>query len=259
MITHPNANTARPPGAGMSAPCYPAGLTPICPAAPSRARPRTAMNIEQARFNMVEQQVRPWDVLDPSVLALLSEIPRERFVPQGRESLAFADLELPIGHGEVMLSPKLQARIAQEVALRPGDRVLEIGTGTGYLTALLARLCSHVTSVEIHEDLAGGARERLDALGLGNVQVVTGDAARGWPSATAFDAIVLTGSVPVLPEAYARALAVGGRLFAVVGEAPVMSAMLVTRESDEAFVHTVLFETMIAPLRHAQQPARFVF
>jgi len=217
------------------------------------------MNIEQARFNMVEQQVRTWDVLDPGVLALLAEIPRERFVPAGRESLAFADLELPIGHGEAMLAPKLQARIAQEVALRPGDRVLEVGTGTGYLTALLARLSSHVTSVEIHDDLAARARLTLEALGIGNAQVVTGDAARGWPSPARFDAIVITGSLPVLPEAFRQSLAVGGRLFAVIGESPVMSAELVTREAADAWASTTLFETVIPPLRHAQQPRRFVF
>jgi len=217
------------------------------------------MNIEQARFNMVEQQVRTWDVLDPSVLALLSDIPRERFVPPGRESLAFADLELPIGHGELMLAPKLQARIAQEVALRPGDRVLEIGTGTGYLTALLARLASHVTSIELHEDLATGARARLEALSVDNAQVITGDAARGWSAAVPFDAIVITGSLPVLPEAFRRSLAVGGRLFAVIGEAPVMSALLITRESDDAWVSSPLFETVIPPLHHAEQPPRFVF
>lgn len=217
------------------------------------------MNIEQARFNMVEQQVRPWDVLDPSVLALLTELPRERFVPAGRESLAFADLELPIGHGEVMLAPRLQARIAQEVALRPGDRVLEVGTGTGYLTALLARLSSHVTSVEIHDDLARDARERLESAGIGNAQVLTGDAARGWPAATPFDAIVLTGSLPVLPDAFGRSLAIGGRMFAIIGEAPVMRATLVTREDADAWVSTVLFETVVPPLRHAQQPPRFVF
>ncbi|MFN7754060.1 MAG: protein-L-isoaspartate O-methyltransferase family protein [Pseudomonadota bacterium] len=217
------------------------------------------MNIEQARFNMVEQQVRTWDVLDPNVLTLLSEIPRERFVPAGRESLAFADLELPSGHGEVMLAPKLQARIAQEVALRAGDRVLEVGTGTGYLTALLARLSSHVTSVEIHDDLARGARDRLESLGLANVQVVTADAARGWASPTPFDAIVITGSLPVLPQAFRQALAVGGRLFAIIGEAPVMSAVLVTRDAPDAWVDTPLFETLVAPLRNAEQPARFVF
>jgi protein-L-isoaspartate(D-aspartate) O-methyltransferase len=198
-------------------------------------------------------------VLDPSVLALLSDIPRERFVPPGRESLAFADLELPIGHGEVMLAPKLQARIAQEVALRPGDRVLEIGTGTGYLTALLARLASHVTSIELHEDLAAGARARLEALSVDNTQVITGNAARGWSAAAPFDAIVITGSLPILPEAFRRSLAVGGRLFAVIGEAPVMSAVLVTRESDDAWVSTPLFETVIPPLHHAEQPPRFVF
>jgi protein-L-isoaspartate(D-aspartate) O-methyltransferase len=217
------------------------------------------MDVEQARFNMVEQQVRTWDVLDPAVLALLTELPRERFVPQDRQALAFADLELPIGHGEVMLAPKMQARIAQELMLRSTDRVLEIGTGTGFLTALLARLSASVVSVEIHADLAEAARQRLAALGLGNVTIETGDAARGWSAGAPFDAIVITGSLPVLPDTFQKSLAAGGRLFAIVGEKPVMSARLITRESDTAFAAVTLFETCVAPLHNAAQPSRFVF
>ncbi len=217
------------------------------------------MDIERARFNMVEQQIRTWDVLDPTVLALLAELPRERFVPPQHQALAFADLELPIGHGEVMLAPKMQARIAQEMTLGPTDRVLEIGTGTGYLTALLARLSASVLSVEIHADLAQQARSTIAALGLNNVTVETGDGARGWSAGAPFDAIVITGSLPVLPDAFQKALAPGGRLFAIVGERPVMSARLLTRESDTAFAAVTLFETVVAPLHNAAQPSRFVF
>ena len=217
------------------------------------------MDFEQARFNMVEQQIRTWDVLDPAVLELLSTLPRERFVPEGRRELAFADLELPIGHGEVMLAPKLQARILQEVMVAPTDRILEIGTGTGYLTALLASRGASVTSVEIHEDLAAAARARLADLGIDNAKVETGDGARGWDTGNAYDVIVLSGSLPLLPDTFQKQLKPGGRLFAIVGERPVMSARLVVREGDTAFAAVTLFETVVDPLRNAQQPARFVF
>ena len=176
------------------------------------------MDFEHARFNMVEQQIRTWDVLDPAVLELLGTVPREQFVPEGRQELAFADLELPIGHGEVMLAPKLQARIAQEVSVAPTDRILEIGTGTGYLTALLARLGATVTSVEIHAALAAAAQARLASLGIDNARVETGDGARGWDTAHAYDIIVLSGSLPVLPDTFQKQLKPGGRLFAIVGE-----------------------------------------
>jgi protein-L-isoaspartate(D-aspartate) O-methyltransferase len=216
------------------------------------------MDFEQARFNMVEQQIRTWDVLDPAVLELLGTLPREQFVPEGRRELAFADVDLPVGHGEVMLAPKLQARILQEVMVAPTDRILEIGTGTGYLTALLAKLGATVTSVEIHEDLAAGARARLAALGIDNAKVETGDAARGWGSGP-YDVIVITGSLPVLPDTFQKQLKPGGRLFAIVGERPVMSARLIVREGETAFAAVTLFETVVDPLRNAQQPARFVF
>ncbi len=217
------------------------------------------MDFEQARFNMVEQQIRTWDVLDPAVLELLSTVPREAFVPEDRRALAFADLELPIGHGEVMLAPKLQARILQEVMIAPTDRILEIGTGTGYLTALLARRGATVTSVEIHEDLAAGARARLSALGIDNVKVETGDGSCGWDTSHAYDVIVLCGSLPVLPDSFQKQLRPGGRLFAIVGERPVMSARLIVREGDSTFAAVTLFETVVDPLRNAPQPSRFVF
>ena len=221
--------------------------------------PGIRMDFEQARFNMVEQQIRTWDVLDPAVLELLGTLPRERFVPDGRRELAFADLELPIGHGETMLAPRLQARILQEVTVAPTDRILEIGTGTGYLTALLARRGASVTSVEIHEDLAAAARARLADLGIDNAKVETGDGARGWDTGTAYDVIVLTGSLPMLPDTFQKQLKPGGRLFVIVGERPVMSARLIVREGDTAYATVTLFETVVDSLRNAQQPARFVF
>ncbi len=217
------------------------------------------MDFEQARFNMVEQQIRTWDVLDPSVLELFGTLPRECFVPEGHRELAFADIDLPIGHGEVMLAPKLQARILQEVMVAPTDRILEIGTGTGYLTALLGKRGASVTSVEIHEDLAAAARTRLADQGIGNAKVEHGDGARGWDTGTAYDVIVLTGSLPVLPDTFQEQLRPGGRLFAIVGERPVMSARLIVRESGTACSAVTLFETLVAPLHNARQPARFVF
>jgi protein-L-isoaspartate(D-aspartate) O-methyltransferase len=217
------------------------------------------MDFEQARFNMVEQQIRTWDVLDPTVLELFGTLPREHFVPEGRHELAFADLDLPIGHGEVMLAPKLQARILQEVMVAPADRILEIGTGTGYLTALLGKLGASVTSVEIHADLAAAARTRLADLGIDNAKIEQGDGARGWDAGTGYDVIVLTGSLPVLPDTFQKQLRPGGRLFAIVGERPVMSARLVVREGDTAYASVNLFETVVPALHNAPQPARFVF
>lgn len=217
------------------------------------------MNLEQARFNMVEQQIRPWDVLDPAVLDLLFELPREKFVPEQHRALAFADLEIPLGHGEVMLAPKLEARMLQELGIRPTDKILEVGTGSGYMTALLARLGGHVVSVEIVPELKAFAEKNLKDHHIINVTLEQGDASRGWPQHGPYDAIVLTGSVPVLPDAFQASLAPGGRLLAVVGEAPVMTARLITRVGEQSFSSVGLFETCIPALRNAQQPERFVF
>ena len=217
------------------------------------------MNIEQARFNMVEQQVRPWDVLDQGVLDLLFALPREQFVPEQHRDLAFADLEIPLGHGEVMLAPKLEARMVQELAIRPTDKVLEVGTGSAYMTALLARLAAHVVSVEIVPELKAFAEKNLKAQNILNVTLELGDASRGWPAHGPYDAIVLTGSTPVLPDAFQASLAPGGRLLAVVGDPPVMTARLITRVGEQSFSSVGLFETCILALRNAQQPERFVF
>ena len=217
------------------------------------------MDIEQARYNMVEQQIRPWDVLNQSVLDLLFKLRREDFVPTPHRALAFVDMEIPLGHGESMWTPKLEARVVQELTLSPRDRVLEIGTGTGYLTALLAAQASEVVSVDIHADFTAAARDKLRAHGIANVSLQTGDAALDWYDQDGFDAIVLTGSTPLLPEAFRRRLCVGGRLFAVTGSAPVMQAQLIVCTAPGAFRSVTLFETCLAPLVNAPQPAAFVF
>jgi len=217
------------------------------------------LDLERARFNMIEQQIRPWGVLDQGVLELLSRIKREEFVPAQYRSLAFFDMEIPLGHGEKMLQPKLEARMLEELVLKPSDRILEIGTGSGYMTALLAGLGAHVESVDVVPEFTRSAAARLSACGIANVSLETGDAARGWDRNAPYDAIVLTGSVPLLPEAFQKSLNRGGRLLAVVGEPPVMQARLVNCVAPGAYKATGLFETCITRLRNALQPERFVF
>jgi protein-L-isoaspartate(D-aspartate) O-methyltransferase len=224
---------------------------------------RADMDLEQTRFNMVEQQIRPWDVLDQEVLKLLFELRREEFVPPAYRSLAFVDMEIPLGYGEVMLAPKLEARILQELQVKKTDRILEVGSGSGYLTALLAKKGEYVYSVEIVPELKAMAEKNLQAHGIGNVMVEQGDAAQGWPAHGPYDVIALTGSTPVLPEAFQNSLKAGGRLFAVVGDAPVMQAVLVTcvAQGEKAVGYNTvgLFETCISSLKNAKQPARFIF
>jgi protein-L-isoaspartate(D-aspartate) O-methyltransferase len=217
------------------------------------------MNVEQARFNMVEQQIRPWEVLDQQVLDLLLQVRREEFVPQQHRALAFVDMEIPLGHGEAMLAPKIEARILQEVAIKKTDRVLEVGTGSGYFTALLASLGAHVYSVDIVPEFVTQARAKLAAHGIGNVTLAEGDAARGWGKNAPYDVIVLTGSVPALAAAFQEDLAPGGRLFAIIGDPPVMEATLITSVSAGVYNSVPVFETCVAPLRNAPHPARFVF
>jgi protein-L-isoaspartate(D-aspartate) O-methyltransferase len=216
-------------------------------------------DIERARFNMVEQQIRPWDVLDQQVLDLLFSLPREDFVPPQHRSLAFVDMEIPLGDGETMLAPKLEARMLQELTIKPADRILEVGTGSGYMTALLAKRGAHVTSVEIAPAFSSAAAARLNAHGISNVSLDVGDAARGWTKHAPYDVIVLTGSVPVLAEEFQSSLKPGGRLLAVVGDAPVMEARLMTCVGGGAYNTVALFETCIPALRNAPQPERFVF
>lgn len=217
-----------------------------------------AFDVERARFNMVEQQVRTWEVLDPEVLDLLFTVKREEFVPPAYRTLAFADLEIPLGGGQFMWNPKLEARVLQELAIEPGESVLEIGTGSGYFTALLAARGALVTSVEIDPARATEARTKLARHGYAKVRVEAGDGARGW-GREAYDAVVLTGSTPVLPEPFAAQVKPGGRLFAVVGEAPVMKARLLRSSGEPALVPVDLFETAVPPLVNAAAPVRFTF
>jgi protein-L-isoaspartate(D-aspartate) O-methyltransferase len=217
------------------------------------------MNIEQARFNMVEQQIRTWEVLDQNVLDLLFKVKREEFVPAAYRDFAFVDMEIPLGDGEIMLAPKLEARIVQELGIQSTDVVLEIGSGSGYMTALLAHQAEQVHSVEINPTLKNLAEQNLKKQGLKNITLELGDGAQGWGSHQPYDVIVLTGSTPVLPKSFLKQLNVGGRLFAVVGDAPIMKARLITHQGDDAFHTTDLFETSIPSLKNAAQPERFVF
>jgi protein-L-isoaspartate(D-aspartate) O-methyltransferase len=217
------------------------------------------MNLEQARANMVEQQIRTWEVLDQDVLDLLYLVPREHFVPEQYRALAFSDLEIPIGEGERMWAPKMEARVVQELGLRKSDRVLEVGTGSGHLTALLAHRAAHVFSVEIRPALAQFGRRNLEGLGVENITLEVGDAAHGWPQHAPYDAVVLTGSTPALPRAFVEQLAPGGRLFAVIGEPPAMSARLTSCAAPSACQSVDLFETVIQPLVNCERPSRFRF
>jgi protein-L-isoaspartate(D-aspartate) O-methyltransferase len=217
------------------------------------------MNVEQARSNMVEQQIRTWDVLDQDVLDLLYAVPREEFVPPQHKALAFSDLQIPLGDNQRMWEPKLEARVLQELDVHKTDRVLEVGTGSGYLTALLAHRAAQVVSVEINPRLAEFGKRNLERHGADNVHLEVGDAARGWARNAPYQVIVLGGSTPLLPRAYLEQLDVGGRLFAVVGEPPVMSARLVTCTAPGAYNTVDLFETVLAPLINAERPPRFRF
>jgi len=217
------------------------------------------MDLEQARYNMVEQQIRPWDVLSQNVLDLLHKVRREDFVPEAHRALAFVDMEIPLGHGQSMWTPKLEARVIQELDIRPTDGVLEIGTGSGYLTALLASQAAYVVSVDIVPEFTTTATQKLRAHGFDNIQLHSGDAACDWPDTAGFDVIVLTGSTPLLSDAFRRRLHVGGRLFAIVGELPVMQAQLITCMAPGAFRSVTLFETCVVPLLNAPHPAAFVF
>ena len=221
------------------------------------------MNVEHARFNMVEQQIRTWEVLDQDVLDLLYVVRREEFVPAAYRAFAFSDLEIPLyqsaDESERMMQPKVEARILQELAVKKNEYVLEVGTGSGYLTALLAARAHRVYSVEINPKLKAFGEGNLRNAGVANVTVELGDAAQGWQKHAPYNIIVLTGSTPVLPQTVVSQLKPGGRLFAVVGDAPVMEARLMTCVGEGSHHTTDLFETCLAPLKNALQPARFEF
>jgi protein-L-isoaspartate(D-aspartate) O-methyltransferase len=213
---------------------------------------------EAARRQMIEQQVRAAEVLDARVLEALAAVPRERFVPEGYRGVAFADVAIPIGHGQAMLPPSLEGRILQALAPERGERTLEIGTGTGFFAACLAQLAGEVESIEIHADLAAGAVRTLAAAGFSGVQVATADAF-AHPFEPQYQVIAVTGSLPVYDPRFERALAPGGRLFVVVGGAPVMEARLVTRTGADSWLAESLFETSVEPLIHATAAPGFRF
>jgi len=217
------------------------------------------MNIEQARFNMIEQQIRPWEVLDPQVLDLLFVVKREDFVPAAYRNLAFADMEIPIGSGQVMLAPRIEARLMQELGIRQTDKVLEIGTGSGYMAALLAARADHVVTVESRPEIAEFARRNLERAGVANVTVEVGDGANGWAQRGPYDAIVVSGALPSLPDALLKQLRLGGRLAAIVGEAPVMEAKLVTCSAEGVYNTINLFETVVPALDSGNAKPGFSF
>jgi protein-L-isoaspartate(D-aspartate) O-methyltransferase len=216
------------------------------------------MNLEQARFNMIEQQIRPWDIVDSKVLDLLFIVKREAFVPVAYQDLAFADTELPLGHDAVMLAPKIEAHALQALAMKPHEKVLEVGTGSGYMAALLGAHADHVWSLEIVPELAAVARENLRLYGVSNVTVETGDGLQGMPAQAPFDVIMISGAVSVVPPELLAQLKVGGRLFAIVGEAPAMQAQLITRVNDSSYSTVTQFESSTELLK-APAAQKFVF
>lgn len=216
-------------------------------------------NLELARDNMVENQIRTWEVLDASVLEVLGRLRREDFVPERFRGMAFVDVPLPLGHGEFMMKPVIEGRVLQALALENGQRVLEIGTGSGFLTACIASLAGDVVSIEQHADLAASAREKLAAAGISNARVETAEALTEYHSDERFDVVVLTGAVFALPDRVRQWVKPGGRLFAVVGESPAMQAMLHTRIDETHWESASLFETDIPYLNHASPPQRFTF
>jgi protein-L-isoaspartate(D-aspartate) O-methyltransferase len=218
-----------------------------------------AMNFEQARVNMVENQVRPWEVLDARVLDVLGSVRREDFVAAEHRQLAFADLCLPLGHGEVMMKPVVEGRVLQALELSPTDQVLEIGTGSGFLTACLAKLSAGVTSVDIHADFIATASERLAHAGIANAKLEVGEAVAAWQPGGLFDAVVVTGAVAQVPQRFLSWLKPGGRLLVTRGESPAQQVLLLTHEGNGRYREESLFETDLPYLKHAEPPRRFVF
>jgi protein-L-isoaspartate(D-aspartate) O-methyltransferase len=217
------------------------------------------MNLEQARFNMIEQQIRPWDVLDADVLRLLSVVKREDFVPLAHKALAFADMEIPLGHGQCMLAPRVEARMLQDAAVQPTDTVLEIGTGSGYMAALLAHQAQRVVSLEINPALADMARANLQKAGVTNAEVRVFDGAKGTAAETPFDVIMLSGSVAEVPQNLLAQLKLGGRLVAIVGDEPIMRATVVTRHSDTSYTTTQPWDTVAQRLQGFPEHSTFKF
>ena len=219
----------------------------------------TAPNLEQARFNMIEQQIRPAEVLDQHVLSTIANTPREAFVPTNYQGLAFSDINIPLSKGQVMMKPIMEARLLQALNIQPTDSILEIGTGSGYFTALLAKLGGRVQSVEIDTSIMDAAQHKLDALGIENVILTHGDASHGWDQGGPFDVIAITGSLPILPDSFQQQLTIGGRMVAIVGQSPVMQVQLITRIAETQWSTECLYETDFPALINAEQPQAFVF
>jgi protein-L-isoaspartate(D-aspartate) O-methyltransferase len=217
------------------------------------------MNVDSARHNMVECQIRTWEVLDRRILDLVARAPRHEFVPAAYRKLAFADMQLPLAHGQAMMAPKVEARLLQALDIRANDKILEIGTGSGYVTWLLAQLGRSVDSIEIFADLSATAKQKLAAHNVTNALLEVGDAAAGWERRQPYDVIFVTGSLPILPESFKTSLAPGGRLAIIVGQSPAMEAKLIQRMDTHGFTETALFETDLPALVNAKQPERFVF
>ncbi len=221
------------------------------------------MNIEQARFNMIEQQIRTWDVLEPQVLALLAIVKRENFVPAPYKSLAFIDTEIPLPCGENMLMPKFEARILQEARVEHHENILEIGTGSGYMAALLAHKGRHVTTIEIEPTLKELAEKNIANNSIDNISIELGNGAQGWMGTGSnnapYDLIVISASLPLLAPEFLQQIKIGGRIIATTGEAPVMTTQRITRTSETTYETVNLFETNIKPLRNAATTSHFQF
>jgi protein-L-isoaspartate(D-aspartate) O-methyltransferase len=220
-----------------------------------------AQSVEQARFNMVQQQIRPWEVIDSRVLSLMENLPRDAFVPEAYKHLAYADIEIPLGEGESMMFPRVEARLLQALDLQPTDQVLEVGTGSGYLTACLARLSQRVVSIDINAAFTESAAARLEQQGISNVLLKSGDAMSAALEEGPFDAIAVTAAVATAGQAeiFRRQLRIGGRLFIVIGTPPAMQAMLITRDGDQAYSEEAVFETELKTLVNAGAPRKFEF
>ena len=217
------------------------------------------MDMQNARTQMVHQQIRAWDVLDPRILAVFAALPRDKFVPEAYRDMAYADMGVPLPHGEVMLTPKMEGRALQALSPLGHEKALEIGTGSGYFAACLAKLAQDVLSVDIHPDFIENAAKPLKGLGLKNVRLETRDGSKlDWLEGR-FDVIAVTGSLPAYTPIYAERLNVGGRLFVVAGRAPAMEALLVTRTAEDAWREESLFETDLPALKNALVPRTFIF
>ena len=217
------------------------------------------MNFEQARSNMIEQQIKPWDVPNQSVLDLISEIHREDFVPDEYKRLALADVRIPLAHDRVTMTPKVEARLLQALEIKPDDEILEVGTGCAYMTALLAKSGHHVRSIDVHPEFTEQARLKLQQHNIHNVTLECGNAIHGWQQSSSYDVIVLTGSVPVLEDHLQKQLKLGGRMFAITGQSPVMEARLIKRVAENEWYNKILFETDLPELEGATQIETFKF